>query len=283
MHQEGYIGRKMLVPDVEEKPAIVIAAFGSSRRGKVAIELFRKRLRNQFPEHKIFMAYTSAILRRKLGLPGLHETLAAVEAAGFRKAVVQPLHIFPGTEYQQLAETCAFFPGLRVLLSEPLLHRWDFINETLQVVEEEFLPSDQGLNILALHGTPLAADPVNTTYLGLQGLVADLYDNVLVASIEGIPDFRGVLAGIRRRGLMEKYKKARIIPMMYFAGLHAADDLMGENDSWSSQLKGCGFAVDCPMIHDGKNRYFKGLAYYPEIIDSFIARLKRSLELLRYY
>ncbi len=283
MYQDGYIGRKMLVPELEERPAIVVTAFGSSRRGKVAIELFRKRLRDQFPGHKIFMAYTSAILRRKLGLPGLHETLAAVEAAGYRKAVVQPLHIFPGTEYQQLAETCAFFPGLRVFLSETLLHRWDFINETLQVVEEEFLPSGQGLNILALHGTPLAADPVNTTYLGLQGLVADLYDNVLVASIEGIPDFRGVLAVIRRQGLVEKYKKARIIPMMYIAGLHAEDDLMGEDDSWSSRLRDCGFAVDCPIINDGNTRYFKGLGYYPEIIDFFIARLQRSLDLFRYY
>jgi sirohydrochlorin cobaltochelatase len=273
----------MLSPDLKEKPAIIIAAFGSSRRGKIAIELFRQRLTKRFPDHKIFMAYTSAILRRKMGLPGLHETLAEVEAAGFRKVVVQPLHIFPGTEYQQMAETCAFFPGLRVFLSETLLQRWDFIKETLQVVEREFLPADQGLNIMALHGTPLAADPVNVTYIGLQQLVTDIYENVMAASIEGIPDFRGVLASIRQQELTGQYKRARIIPMMYLAGLHAEDDLMGEDDSWRSHLEDCGFIVDCPMIHYDGSSYFKGLAYYPEVIEFFITRIERAIEQARYY
>jgi sirohydrochlorin cobaltochelatase len=55
------------------------------------------------------------------------------------------------------------------------------------VLEEDFLAPETGTNLLALHGTPLAADPVNIVYLGLERLVADLYPNVLAASIEGVP------------------------------------------------------------------------------------------------
>ena len=108
MHQHGYIGRKMRLPKLEEKPAVIIAAFGSSSKAGEALDIFRKKVTASFPEHNIFWAYTSEIIRKKMGLPGLQETLAKVESQGFRKAVVQPLHIFPGTEYQQLQETCAY-------------------------------------------------------------------------------------------------------------------------------------------------------------------------------
>ncbi len=284
MHQHGYIGRKMRQPKLEEQPAIIIAAFGSSTRAKAAFDLIRARLEHDFREHTIFWAYTSEIIRKKKGLPGLQETLAQVEAAGFRKAVVQPLHVFPGTEYQQMAETCEYFPGLRVFLSETLLHRWDFVRDVLQVVEDEFLTEKEGLNLLALHGTPLTADPVNIVYLGLDRLVADLFDNVLTASVEGVPDHEAVLNRIRRQNLASQYKKVKIIPMMYLAGLHAEEDLMGDgNDSWKRRLEKLGFSVECAMTHHLGSDYFKGLAYYPQVTDFFIDRLHRTLKLAHYY
>lgn len=283
MNQNGYIGRKMRLPKLQEKPAIVIAAFGSSSRAKVALDLFKKRIAETFPAHEIFWAYTSEIIRTRLGLPGLQQALAEVESLGFRRAVVQPLHIFPGTEYQQMAETCEYFPGLRVILSETLLHRWDFIRDTLAVVESEFLPQEEGFNLLALHGTPLVADPVNAVYLGLDRLVADLYPNVRCASVEGIPDAEGVLTRIGRDGLVPRYRKVKIIPMMYLAGLHAEEDLMGDSESWQTTLTDMGFTVECPVVeYDGVD-YFKGLAYYPAINDFFMDRLRRSLGLMASY
>ncbi len=283
MHQHGYIGRKMRIPKLKTKPAIIVAAFGTSSRAKAPLAIFQAALEEQFPDHEIFWAYTSEIICRKLELPTIKETLAKVEAAGYRKAVVQPLHIFPGTEYQQLAETCEYFPGLRVFLCETLLHRWDFVNRTLAVVEKDFLTADQGLNLLALHGTPLAADPVTIAYLGLSQLVSDLYPNVLAASIEGIPDHTAVLSRIKREKLADQYPKARIIPMMYMAGMHAEKDLMGETDSWRTELEDMGFSVDFPLVEYENNTYFKGLAYYPELISFFMDRLQRSLKLAKLF
>lgn len=283
MHQHGYIGRKMRLPKLKEKPAIVIAAFGSSSRARAALNLYKERLAQELPGYETFWAYTSEIIRKKQGLPSLQETLAQVEAQGFRKAVVQPLHIFQGTEYQQLAETCEYFPGLRVFLGETLLHRWDFVRETLDVVAEEFLAPDEGLNLLALHGTPLAADPVNIVYLGLERLVADLYPNVMAASVEGVPDTEAILNKIKRQNLIDRYQKVKIIPMMYLAGLHAEEDLMGAEESWRSKLTEMGFTVECPeTVLDGKT-YFKGLAYYPKLQVFFMDRLKRSLDIARHY
>jgi len=284
MHQHGYIGRKMRVPTLKEKPAIVIATFGTSSRAKAPLEIFQLELEKQLPDYEIFWAYSSNIICRKKKLPSLQTALAQVETAGFRKAIVQPLHIFPGTEYQQMAETCEYFPGLRVFLSETLLHRWDFVKQTLAVVEQEFLPPEEGFNILALHGTPLTADPVNIVYLGLAKLVTDLYPNVLAASIEGVPDPDAVMTAIKRKNIASKYKKVRIIPMMYLAGMHTEDDLMGsDDDSWRTILENMGFVVDYPMVEYNKENYFKGLAYYPEVISFFMDRLQRSLKLASVY
>lgn len=283
MNPNGYIGRKMRIPALREKPAVVIAAFGSSRRARGVLEIFNKRFTEEFADYELFWAWTSEIIRKKMGLPGLQETLAEVEAAGFRKAVVQPLHIFPGTEYRQMEETCGYFPGLRVFLSESLLHRWPFVKEILQVMEHEFLGPDEGLNLLALHGTPLASDPVNTIYLGLERMVADLYPNVIAASVEGVPDHEAVFAAMRRRNLAGRYARIKIIPMMFLAGLHAEEDLMGEGESWRSCLEDMGFSVECPMVEHEGHEYFKGLAWYPEVASFFMERLRRSLELVRYY
>ncbi len=283
MHQHGYIGRKMRLPKLEEKPAIIIATFGTSSRAKLPMEMLNEELNRRFPEHQVFWAYTSEILCRKMELPSLKETLAQVEIAGFRKAVVQPLHIFPGTEYQQMAETCEYFPGLRVFLGETLLHRWEFIKKTLQVVEEEFLAPEDGLNLLALHGTPLAADPANIIYLGLERLAADMYPNVLTASLEGVPDHEAVFTRIKTSRLTEKYQKIKIIPMMYLAGWHGEKDLMGDKNSWHSTLSNLGFQVECAVSQDDGTDFFKGLAHYPEISSFFMERIERSLTLARYY
>lgn len=283
MHQNGYIGRKMRLPKLEKNPALVLAAFGSGNRAGAALDLVREKVKAIFAGHEIFWAYTSEIIRRKMGLPSPQETLARVEARGFRKVVVQPLHIFPGTEYQQLAETCAYFPGLRVFLGETLLHRWDFVKQTLKVLEKEFLAPDEGLNLLALHGTPLAADPVNILYLGLERLVTDLYANVMVAGIEGVPDPEAVLTRIGRMDLGRRSRKIKIIPMMFLAGHHAEQDLMGKEGSWRRRLEDLGFAVECPQVVINGTPCFKGLVHYPQLIAFFMDRLERSLNLERYY
>lgn len=283
MNRHGYIGRKMRLPELRVKPAIIIAVFGSSSRAKIVLNLFQKQVEQRYTEYDVFWAYTSEIIRKKSGLPGLQQTLAEVEAAGYRKAVVLPLHIFPGTEYQQLQETCEFFPGLRIIVGETLLHRWEFVLNVLQILEKEFLIPENGLNILALHGTPLTANPVNGVYLGLEKLVRDRYPNVVAASIEGIPDALSVLARVQRLRLAERYRTVKIVPMMYIAGLHAEEDLMGEKDSWRSSLEAMGFTVECSMVNYEKRNWFKGLAWYPEISAYFMARLERAIALSNYY
>jgi sirohydrochlorin cobaltochelatase len=283
MNLYGYIGRKIRQPDLKEKPAIIIVPFGSGSRAGKLLSQFLKKLEKQFPGHSIFTAYSSEVLRRKLNLPSLQECLATVEAMGFRRAVVQPLHIFPGTEYTQLMETSHFFPGIRVIFAESLLHRWEYIRACLETMEKDFLPAEKGLNLLAIHGTPLATEQVNSIYLGLERMLTDRYPNVLLAAIEGIPDFESVLAQIDRKKPACPYKRIRIIPMMLIAGIHVEDDLMGDNNSWRRSLEKRGFLVDCPRIVSAGGNRFAGLADSPAIFEFFMERIERALFLEKSY
>lgn len=283
MHRHGYIGRKMRQPKLQEKPAIILTAFGSTSRGKHALKMVMDRVESEFFDHRIYHAYTSAIIRKKEGLPSLHQVLAQAEEDGFRRVVVQPLHVFPGTEYQQMAETCEYFPGLKVILGETLMHRWDFIEETLEVIESEFLAIDEGFNVIALHGTPLAADPANVIYLGLERMLSGRYDNVLAASVEGIPDFVSLVRKLKHGQVQKQWRKIKIVPLMFLAGIHVEDDLMGAEESWKTELELLGFSVSCSTIIHKDKEFFKGLGLYPKVVDFYLDRLRRAIELSSYY
>lgn len=284
MNRHGYIGRKVRQPRIQKQPALVIVTFGSTNRGAAALESFRQAITETYPEHRIFWAYTSAVIRKKTGNPSLHEALAQAEAENFRKVVVQPLYVFPGTEYQQIEETCEFFPGLRIFLGETLMHRWQFIEETIGILEKEFLSNREGLNLLVLHGTPLAADPVNIVYLGLDRFLRDRYDNVRAATVEGVPDFEGVKQVLIRTKAPERWPRIQMIPLLFLAGIHAEDDLMGEDESWKTELEAAGFQdVSCLTTVQNGEEYFKGLGYYPEVVKCYLKRLKRVISLSEVY
>ena len=283
MHQYGYIGRKLRLPKLKDHPAIIIATFGSSSKGQAAMDAVEAQIAETFADHQIYWAYTSEIIRRKKGLPSLLETLAKVESDGYRKAVVQPLHVFPGTEYQQVEESSIYFPGLRVVVGETLCHRWNFIEAVLEEVSADFLTGENQINLLALHGTPLAADPVNMIYIGINHLVSGMYDNVYAATVEGVPNIQSVANQIKKDHARTPFTRIRLIPMMFLAGMHVEDDLMGEKDSWRSTFEKMGIEVDCPTITCGAQEYFKGLAYRKACIQFFCQRLKRALDLMKHY
>ena len=283
MHQHGYIGRKMRLPKLKDHPAIIIATFGTSTSGQAAMDAVETQIAENFPDHQIYWAYTSEIIRRKRGLPSLLETLAKVESDGYRKAVVQPLHVFPGTEYQQVQESSLYFPGLRVIVGETLCHRWNFIETVLEEVSGDFLTGEDQINLIALHGTPLAADPVNTIYLGIHHLVSGMYDNVYAATVEGVPNIQAIAGQIRRVHARTPFSRIRLIPMLFLAGIHVQKDLMGDKKSWRTIFEEMGMAVDCPTITSGGQAYFKGLAYRKTCIRFFCQRIQRALDLMNHY
>ena len=276
------IEKKLRKRSLKEEPALIIAAFGSSTKGKIIYDICDSVIQQELDSYKTVWAYTSEIIRAKNSHPGILEALSLVEAQGYRNVVVQPLHIFPATEYSVLSETCYSFPGMRVIMGETLLHRWVFVHEVLDIIAQDFLSPDEGINIVAAHGTPLCVDPSNAVYLGLNHLLTYYYDNVFFLTIEGIPGseiiFKKLLA------IDKKQKtKVRIIPFMYVAGLHVQEDLLGSEESYKTRLEDIGFSVQWLTVDHNDNNYPKTLGFYEEIPYLFVNRIKRALQLIKYF
>ena len=281
---------KLRQPPLKEKPAVVLAAFGTSTKAQVTFDFFEKQVREALPGYEIRWAFTSDIIRTKMNkiyrqkglhkrLLSLQEVLASLEAEGYRRVVVQPLHIFPGIEYKEVLEICAHFPGLRILVGEPLFLRWENVNEVLKVLSQEFLLPSEGINVLSAHGTDVTSDGANITYLGLDWILRNRYPNVVLATVEGIPDAESVLAQVK------KYPapKVRFVPLMFVAGDHVMNDIFGEEDSWRAEVEKAGKKADCVTATLEGKTYYKGLGLYPEINELFIKSIERMLKLVEIF
>ncbi|QWR76028.1 sirohydrochlorin cobaltochelatase [Candidatus Magnetomonas plexicatena] len=275
--------RKLKKRTLKENPAIVIAAFGTTSRGKAAYDLFDKKVRERYPTYEIQWAYTSEIIREKTGTPGILQALAQLENSGYRKAIIQPLQIFPGTEYHELIETSRSFPGMRIVAGETLLHRWQYVHEVFALVAASFLKIDEGFNIIVAHGTPLCTDPANILYLSLESYINQRFSNTFFATVDGFPDKAHSLSKLFAHTNAEKRKNVRLIPFMFISGLHFEHDLMGDNDSFKSALQSKGYQVECLSVTHENQVYSKGLGFYDGIPELFLNRIERAMSLMEVY
>ncbi|MEO5356519.1 MAG: sirohydrochlorin cobaltochelatase [Nitrospirae bacterium YQR-1] len=275
--------RKLKKRNLREAPAVVIAAFGTTSRGKAAYDRFDKKLREHYPGHEIQWAYTSEIIREKTGVPGILQALAQLEDRGYRKAVIQPLQIFPGTEYQMLIETCNAFPGMRIVAGETLLHRWQYVHEVFELIAGSFLKHDEGFNIVVAHGTPLCTDPANILYLSLDSYITQRFNNTFLATVDGIPDRVWALNELFAHPEAENKKRVRLIPFMFISGLHFEHDLMGDDNSFKTALQSRGCQVECLNVEHEAEVYSKGLGFYEGIPEIFIKRVERAMSLMEIY
>lgn len=280
---------QMMTRTLKERPAIVIAAFGTSTKAQITYDAFTEQLKKTFPDHEIMWAFTSEVIRERVNarrvkkgegerLLSLQEALARLEAEGHRKVVVQPLHIFPGSEYNDVVAKAQNFPGLRVELGETLLQRWDVLREVVELLSKDFLSDEEGANVLVTHGTPSTHIGSNITLLGLNHHLLSHYPNVYMGCVDGAITKEEAL----NRANAHKGGKVRFIPLMYVAGDHIMNDIMGEDgrESWKADVEAAGKKVDVPTVDVAGEKYFRGLGFLPEVNEIFIREIGRSLKRL---
>lgn len=288
---------------IKKEPAIVLTAFGTTTRAAATYRFFEEQLRAALPaKYKnipIKWAFTSEIVReranrkfakagRKTRFRSLEQVIANLEDQGYRKIAVQPLHIFPGIEYDSLLRQV---DGLRRALADfhveitvgtPLFQYWEGMDEALAAISKDFLPPEQGCNVLVTHGTEETANPANITYLGLDRMVRHRFSNAVVGSVEGIVTRESALSWAKRC----PKKRVRFIPLMFVAGDHIMHDIMGTRPnpeglpSWAMEMRAAGFQVEATTTVYRGEKYYKGLGFSKEIDRIFVESLIRALERL---
>jgi sirohydrochlorin cobaltochelatase len=259
-----------LAAQEEVKEAILLVAFGTSvQKAQSAYDNVEKQVRADFPGKEIRWAWTAhSLLKSDPESPRLsvQEALAKLATEGMRKVFILSLHVIPGFEYSNLAQTARAFEGLpkgirEIKLSQPLLHDTDSLGKVAQLLIQsapQGRKPDEAL-VFVGHGTRHAA---GAYYPALQYYLHTLDKNVFIGANEGSPDREAVLKTLKINGI----RKVWLGPFMTVAGEHALNDLFGpEKGSWKQIFTANGMQVET---------IGKGLGEYPALVTYWVQNLK---------
>ena len=186
------------------------------------------------------------------------------------------MDIIPGIEYDYKKAVFNIHKNdfKKVTFGTPLMY-WqgqedkdDDISDTMKAVATQFPETGKKDAVLIMaHGTP---HPANAYYAVMQDKLEALgYENALLFSVEGWPNFENVLEELKER----KIKNVTMMPLMMVAGDHAMNDMAGdEEDSFKSMLIKEGFKV---------KTYLHGLGENSAVQNLFVKKASQAWEALQ--
>jgi sirohydrochlorin cobaltochelatase len=272
-----------------QKPAIVLAAFGTTEVGAVkSILNIRDKVKAAFPEYDVHLAFTSNIIRSiwhqrdsdkafKKANPALPpeiykiknalSVLAEIQEGGARQVLVQSLHVTDGEEYQDLANLVGALTKYDTL--KPVLKPFPWIGigdpalglkdgtannidravKALESLAGQAKASNSAL-VLMGHGNEHLTQKV---FSKLQVALRKAYGpQVYVGTVEASPGAEDIVAAIKAS--KDAPSKALLAPLMIVAGDHALNDMAGEEeDSWVSIFKAAGLGTETFLQGLGSN------------------------------
>lgn len=249
----------------QEKKGILVVSFGTSYLDslKSCIESSENEIKNTYKDYEVRRAFTSNIIMKKLKERDKMEidtpdvALGKMKKEGFTEVIVQPLHIMPGIEYDEIKAVVDKYSAdksfNKLVLGRPILYRAEDYKIAIDAIKVQLpkLNKEQAVIFMG-HGTPHYA---NSAYCQLAYMLQDeKLDNVFVGTVEGYPTLENVITQLKSKGI----KEVTLMPFMLVAGDHANNDMAGDDkDSWKSILKAEGFTVNTYIHGLGENKGFQ--------------------------
>lgn len=261
---------------VAAKPVVLAVSFGTSYNDSrdITIGAVEEALQKAYPDYEVRRAFTSQIVidilaeRDGLEIDNVTEAMERLVADGVKDVVIQPTHVMPGYEYDDVMEEIAKyadkFDSMKV--GDPLLTSDKDFDDVVAVLAEETAQYNvEGTAVVFMgHGTEHES---NATYGRLQKrLHAAGYENYFVGTVEGTPLVEDVIEAVQATDAT----KVVLLPLMIVAGDHANNDMAGdEEDSWKTAFINAGYEVECVL---------KGLGQYDGIQDLIVAHTAKAME-----
>ena len=225
---------------------IILTAFGTSSNSISTYNEIGKKIQDKLPNRQIIQAYTSRVIGKKVNAKRNtgkddfrhpEEVLQQLARKGYRGAILQSLHLFPGTEFHKLAGQAKqaplpCIPGMPLLTSPD-----DYL--TLAGLLAPLIEARKNKSILILgHGTE---HPSWTSYYSLEKIFRQKFgDRIFVGVVEGFPDSSHLVHEISHLHT----KEVTIIPLFLVAGMHYKRDITGDDNSWRTRLEERGLNVE---------------------------------------
>ncbi|QZE13413.1 sirohydrochlorin cobaltochelatase [Halosquirtibacter laminarini] len=262
-----------------DKTAILLVTFGSSYTGpEKSFANIEEEVKKAYPNDDISWAFTSHIIRNKLIKNGVgpfkdidspEEAMKKLKESGYKKIVVQSLHVIPGSEFNDLKKKVEEFrsnnPTIKMPLGTPLMNTDDDMKQLCDIMVKKFAKEDQTVVMMG-HGTKHEA---NDRYTRVGKFFKDKDKNFIVGTVEATPGITEVIADAKQ--LVSK--NILLMPLMSVAGDHATNDMAADFDpkkdkvedkSWKVLLQEEGYKVT-PLM--------KGLADYDEVVSLWLEHL----------
>ena len=236
---------------------IVLVAFGTSMESaKPSLDAIDKAYKKAYPDTPVIWAYTSDIIRAKLAKEqnqkvfSVKEALDACKKQGIVSVRVQSLHVTGGEEFNMLQRMLVRYlnknPGSfeHLYLGHPLLESGKDLEEVLTALLANVQNKRKAGEALILMGHGNDRGPSDITLAHVADTLHAKDKLAYMATVEGDNTFEHIVPSLKASGV----KKAVLMPFMVVAGDHANNDLAGpEDDSWASQLKKMGIAVEANL------------------------------------
>ena len=250
-----------------DKAALLMVHFGTTfdETRSRTIDAINEKARKAFPNLEVRECYTSRIILRRLAKKGIRkatpiEAMMQLRADGYTHLIVQSTNVIDGTEMESLRRDVermeTFFKEVRV--GQPLLYSVDDALKVVDIlVNRHPAAAKKREHVLFVgHGT---GTPATALYSEIDYMLRDAgHANYHVGTIEGYPTFETALRQLKAA----KAKKVTLVPFMFVAGDHAANDISKE---WKEQLEEQGLTVDL---------HIEGLGEVPEIQDIYIDHVR---------
>lgn len=258
----------------EKNRGILVVSFGTSHEDTrmKTIDAIVKDIRAAYPERRIYEAWTSKMIIKKLAKSGRHvmtvsEAMEQMIKDNVTHLTVQPTHVINGIENDRMKQDVLEWEQQlqEVRFGTPLLTSEEDSFSVIDILMEEFVPLDPGAALVFMgHGTTHYA---NTIYAALDYQFKDKgFPHVYVGTVEAYPSMETLKRLLKEGG----YKRLILTPFMIVAGDHAKNDMSGEDeDSWRSQFERAGYEVECVL---------KGLGEYRGVRELFLKHIRQAEE-----
>lgn len=226
------------------KTPIIMVAFGTTSKAIVTYQHIDEKIKNHFKEYEILWSYSSRIISQQLQLQGEKEIqhptalFKKLTEQGYKNAIVQSLHLFPGTEFDNLVKI-AQATELECISGPPLINSPDDYHKICQILQPLIAKEPGKATLILGHGT---YHPTWTSYYCLETILRQHFGNqVYVGAVEKFPHSEHLIEEIIAAG----YDGVRIIPFFLVAGMHVKRDIIGDNDlSWQGRFNKKGITTE---------------------------------------
>lgn len=257
---------------------LLVISFGTSYNDnrRETIGAIEKAMIAAFPELDVRRGFTSQIIidhvekRDGIKIDNVGEALDRAVASGVKTLVVQPTHLMPGFEYNDVLDEIAQYSDAfeKIVIGKPILDTDADFEVVAKAITDATASYDDGETAIVFMGHGTEAES-NGVYAKMQEVLKGMgKDNYFIGTVEAAPTVDDVLALVQAG----EYKKVVLEPLMIVAGDHANNDMAGgEEDSWNTIFENAGYEVECIL---------KGLGSFTEIQDLLVEHAKAAIESL---